>query len=90
MTSTQSEQKPKPDKHVTTFYVDNEPLTTDQKELTVREILTKAGDDPNTHYVMELRGDQQIPHKDLDESIKIHEGMRFAAIFTGNTPVSSK
>ncbi|MES2154421.1 MAG: hypothetical protein V4510_04725 [bacterium] len=74
--------------HMTTFYVDNEPIETDQKELTVRTILELAGDDPNNHYLMELRGDQQIPHKDLNESIKIHEHLRFAAIFTGNTPVS--
>ena len=74
--------------HETTFFVDNEPLTTTEKELTVRQILQLAGDDPATHYILELRGDQQIPHRDLDESIKIHEKMRFAAIFTGATPVS--
>lgn len=78
-----------PDKpHTTTYYVDNEPQTTTEKELTVRAILENAGDDPNTHYLLELRGDQQVPHKDLNEAIKIHEKERFAAIFTGVTPVS--
>lgn len=76
--------------HTTTFYVDNEALETTSKELTVRQILGQAGDDPQTHYIVEVKGDQQVPHKSLDESIKIHEGIRFAAIFTGPTPVSWK
>jgi len=74
--------------HETTYYVDNEPQTTTERELAVRKILENAGDDPNTHYLIELRGDQQIPHRDLNEIIKIHEKERFAAIFTGSTPVS--
>jgi hypothetical protein len=80
--------KTKGDGHETTYYVDNEVQHTTEKELTVRQILVAAGDDPETHYLLELRGNHQIPHKELDELIKIHENDRFAAIFTGPTPVS--
>jgi hypothetical protein len=76
------------DEREITYYVDNEAQHTTRKELTVRQILEAAGDDPATHYLLELRGDQQLPHKDLDEVIKLHENERFAAIFTGPTPVS--
>ncbi len=76
------------DGHEITYYVDNEVQHTTEKELTVRQILAAAGDDPTTHYLLELRGNQQIPHKDLDELLEIHENERFAAIFTGPTPVS--
>lgn len=78
----------KPGDHETTYFVDNEPQSTTEKELTVKTILENAGYDPAKHYVIELRGDQQIQHKDVNESIKIHEKMKFAAIFTGETPVS--
>jgi hypothetical protein len=74
--------------HVTTYFVDNEAQTTAEKELTVREILTKAKLDPNTHYLIELKGNKQIEHKDPNEEIKIHEGMKFSSVFTGETPLS--
>ena len=74
--------------HEITYYVDNEPQETTERILTVRQILEKAGDDPATHYLLELRGDQQVPHRNLDEEIKLHQNERFAAIFTGETPVS--
>jgi hypothetical protein len=77
---------PKP--HVTTFFVDNEPLTTTEKSLTVKEILEKAKLDSANHYLIELRGDHQIDHKDLTEEVKIHEGEKFISVFTGETPVS--
>lgn len=77
---------PKP--HVTTFFVDTETLTTTEKSLSVKEILEKAELDPATHYLIELRGDHQIDHKDLTEEVKIHEGEKFISVFTGETPVS--
>jgi hypothetical protein len=74
--------------HVTTYFVDNEPQTTAEKELTVREILTKAKLEPSTHYLIELKGNKQEEHKNLDEEIKIHEKMKFISVFTGETPLS--
>jgi hypothetical protein len=75
---------------VITYFVDNEPQTTTKAELTVREILAKSGNDPATHYLVELQGDHQIPYKNLDEELKVHENEKFAAIFTGPTPVSCR
>ncbi|MCA9675617.1 MAG: hypothetical protein H6806_11065 [Planctomycetes bacterium] len=72
----------------TTYFVDNEPQTTDQRDLTVRQILTNSGNDPETHYLVEIKGDHQVDHRNLDESLHIHENEKFAAIFTGTTPVS--
>jgi hypothetical protein len=82
--SDQSGQKP----HVTIYFVDNEPQTTTEKSLTVKEILVKAMLDPANHYLIELRGDHQIDHKDLDKEIKIHEHQKFISVFTGETPLS--
>lgn len=74
--------------HVTTFFVDNEVETTTEKSLTLKEILEKAKLDSANHYLIELRGDHQIEHKDLTEEIKIHEGEKFISVFTGETPLS--
>jgi hypothetical protein len=74
--------------HVTTYFLDNEPQTTTEKSLRVSEILVKAELDAANHYLIELRGDHQIDHKDLDEEIKIHEHQKFISVFTGETPVS--
>ena len=75
-------------KPTTKYFVDNESQTTDQKELSVRQILVNSGNDPETHYLVEIKGDHQVDHKNLDEQIHIHENEKFAAIFTGTTPVS--
>jgi hypothetical protein len=74
--------------HVITYFVDNEEQSTTERELTVRQILTNSGNDPATHYLMQLQGNHQVPHRDLDERVKLHEKAKFAAIFTGPTPVS--
>ena len=82
-------EKPQPDHdHVIHYLVDNEPQTTAERELSVREILEKIPLDPNTHYLIELKGNHQIPHKDLGEVIKLHNNMKFITVFTGETPVS--
>jgi hypothetical protein len=72
----------------TTYYVDNEPQTTTQQKLTVRAILTNAGYLAEEHYLVELKGNHQEPHKNLDEEINVHNNQKFAAVFTGATPVS--
>lgn len=74
--------------HVIKYFVDNEEQTTTEKSLKVREILSNAGDDPATHYLVQIHGDHEIPYKDLDQTIEVHENEKFAAIFTGPTPVS--
>jgi hypothetical protein len=75
--------------HVITFTVNGEPVETAEKELTIRDILVLAKLDPETHYLLEKKGQgQEIEHRDLNERIRVHEKQEFLAFFTGPTPVS--
>ena len=74
--------------HVIRYFVDEEPQTTADAVLTVGEILTKVGLDPTTHFLIELRGNERIEHRDQNEKVRIHEKERFISVFTGPTPVS--
>ena len=72
------------------FTVDGEPLTTEQHELTPRDILTQAQLDPNSYYLIELRDSEQISFQSTpDTPIHMHNDLRFIAIFTGPVPVST-
>ena len=70
------------------YTVDGEPQTTTDHQLTVRQILSNAGIDSETHYLVEIRGNQQVPHKNLDEVIHMHQHMKFISVSTQPTPVS--
>jgi len=71
-----------------TYTVDGEPLETDKHELTVRQILEGAGVNPAERYLIELRGDEQVPLKNLDEEVHMHEHMKFITAFIGPVPVA--
>lgn len=75
-------------KNAIDYTVDGAPQETAEARLTVREILRRAGLDPQNHYLVELRGANQIDHKDLDEQLHIHEKEQFISVFTGPTPLS--
>ena len=76
-------------KHEIDYTVDDEPQSTTSKVLTPRQILTDAGIDAATHYLVQLQGQHQISYKDTpDVEIKMHEHMKFISIATGPTPVS--
>lgn len=70
------------------YTVDGEPHSTTEHQLTVRQILASAGIDPATHYLVEIQGNHQLPHQNLDEVIHIHQHMKFISISTQPTPVS--
>jgi hypothetical protein len=74
--------------HTITYFVDNEPQKTTDPNLTVGQILKNAGLDPSSHYLIELRGHQQIEYKDINETIRVHENEKFISIFHGPTPLS--
>lgn len=74
--------------HAFHFTVDGEELTTAEHTLTVRQILQLANLDPDTHYLIELKGEHQDPLKDLDQPVHMHEHQKFISVFTGETPVS--
>ena len=84
-TETQKSEHPV---HSITYFVDNESQTTTEATLTVGQILKNAGLDPSSHYLIELQGDHQVEHKDINESIRVHEKEKFISIFHGPTPLS--
>jgi hypothetical protein len=80
--------RPGPSAHTTEFFVDGEPQFTTEHTLTAAQILNLVGLDPATHFLVELRGNHQVEHRDPNEEIHIHEKQKFITVFTGETPVS--
>lgn len=71
------------------YTVDDEAQSTDLHEMTPREILTKAGIDPASHYLVQIRGHERVSYENkLDEPIRMHQHMKFISISVGPTPVS--
>lgn len=71
------------------FTVDDEPFSTHEHVLTPTEILKIAGIDPANHYLVEIKGKEQVSYKDKpNEPIHMHEHAKFVSVFTGSTPVS--
>ena len=76
--------------HRIEYFVNDESQWTEEKELTPIQIMTNAKIDPQTNYLVEIKGTEQISFKDNpNEEIKIHEHMKFVTIYTGPVPVSS-
>ncbi len=72
-----------------TFTVNGIPITTTERVLTVRTILSLAELDPETHYLVEKHGEgKETEHRDLSEELHLHPKQTFLAFFTGPTPVS--
>jgi hypothetical protein len=71
------------------YTVDGEPEQTDQHELTPDQILTSAGLDTSTHYLVEIKGavKESFEGKGGIE-LHMHDHMVFVSVFTGPTPVS--
>lgn len=72
-----------------TITVDGEPLDVTEHELTPAEIMRRVGLDPDTHYLVERRGKEQISLQGKsDDPIRVHEHLTLVSVFTGPTPVS--
>lgn len=79
-----------PPEHVIQFTVDGETVSTTSKGLTANAILGLADLDPATHYLVEIRGREQISFEGKGtEEIKVHPHMAFVSVATGPTPVSN-
>lgn len=74
------------------YTVDEEPETTDQKELTPNQILELAGINPVTdYYLVQINSDvSQTSYRDTPSTPIIMRcpAMKFVSIFRGETPVS--
>jgi hypothetical protein len=75
--------------HPTTVTVDDEPVTTEQPDVTPNNIMTAAGVDPTTHYLVQVEGRHQTSYQGKgDVPIHVHEHEVFITVNTGPTPVS--
>lgn len=71
------------------YTVDDESQETQEHELTPNQILTYAGLDPGTHYLVEIKGATKESFQGKGEvELHMHETMVFVSVFTGPTPVS--
>ena len=72
-----------------TYTVDGEKQTTSERELTPVQILSNAGIDAATHYLVQIEGQHKISYQDNPQTeIHMHEQMKFISVSTGPTPVS--
>lgn len=78
--------------HTITYTLDDEPQTTNEDDLTARQILEHGGVDPSNHYLVQIQGahdKEKTSYKDKpDESIHLHPNMRFISVSLRPTPVS--
>jgi hypothetical protein len=74
----------------TEFSVDGEEFSTPEKTLTPRQIMTIAGVDPATHYLVEIKkhGEQESFEGRPEVPISMHDELQFVTISSGPTPVS--
>jgi hypothetical protein len=78
----------RPSKEVT-IELDSEPLTLPKADLTPNEILSEAGLDPATHYLVLVHGRQQDSFQGKgDELIHVHNKETFISLSTGPTTTS--
>ena len=83
-----------PDQHdrkpqTTTFIVDGERVSTEERVLTPVQIMELAEVDPATNYLVRIEGRHQISYKDRpNEEVEVHEDETFVTVSTGPTPVS--
>jgi|HubBroStandDraft_4_1064222.scaffolds.fasta_scaffold1937012_1 hypothetical protein len=71
------------------YKVDGEPQKTTERVLTARQILVAAKLNPETQYLIQLEGHEQISYKDdPDKKIEMHDGQRFISNHIGPVPVS--
>lgn len=70
------------------IFIDMEKFKVDSEEVSVRALLTMAKEDPETSTLVERHGNDNTPHENLDEIIKLKNGMKFVVFHKKPTPVS--
>lgn len=75
--------------HVICYTVDGERQETRKHILTPLQILTDAGIDPVSYYLVRISGHHRESYKDKpDEPIHLHEHEKFVSVYMAPTPVS--
>jgi hypothetical protein len=80
--------EPATGEHTITYYVNGEPETTEERELTVQAILESAELTPASDYTLTSENPPKDYDSNYDEVVKVHPNQRFRALFKGTTPVS--
>ena len=71
------------------YTVDDEKQSTTLHELTPTQILSNAGIETGSHYLVQIEGNHKISYQaDPSQPIHMHEHMKFISISTAPTPVS--
>lgn len=75
-------------KHEITYFVNAEKETTEKHELSVREILEKAGFKPADQWTLKSLDPREDFDSEYAREVHIHEGQHFEALHKGPTPTS--
>lgn len=71
------------------FFIDAEKFETEMKELSVRTLLVDFAKEDPTKTTLALRdGRELIKYTDLEQKIKMKNGMKFIVLHNDPTPVS--
>jgi hypothetical protein len=70
------------------YTVDGTAQSTTEHELTPNQILTNAGIDSSTHYLVQIIGREKKSYQGNNDPIHMHEHMTFISVSTSPTPVS--
>lgn len=71
------------------FFIDAEKFETEKKELSVRTLLVDfAKEDPAKTTLALRNGRELIKYTDLEQKIKMKDGMKFIVLHNDPTPVS--
>ncbi len=70
------------------YFVNGEIEETDSEQLTVAEILEKAGFTPITDWKLESENPKKDYDSEYDAEVHIHEDQKFIALHKGPHPVS--
>ena len=73
---------------VSVFFIDQQKFKLEREEMKVRELLILAGEDPTQTTLALLHGNQQDKFTDLDQTIELKNGMKFAIFHNTPTTVS--
>ncbi len=75
--------------HQIEFKVNSQIIKTIEHELTPVQIMGLAHIDPQTNYLVQIKGHEQISYQGKpEEEIHLHEHMVFITVSIGPTPVS--
>jgi ABC-type uncharacterized transport system ATPase component len=77
-----------PGKKEIVIHIDQEQFKVERSEMTVRELLALAGEEPAETTLVFRHGNEQRKYTNLDEVVRLENGMHFVVFHNSPTPVS--